>query len=600
MFKNLPIRWQLGFGFAAVVSLFAITLLMVGYLLAGLTHEVGEVNDNTLPLVLAVDEMDLSRSEVQQFLTDVSATHDPAGYKDAEEAAKRFSEGAERFKQFFTQRNDSAKLKELESIEGDFKTFYGLGKTMAETYLRDGMDAGNVIMKGSNGAPGFDKASEVLAQGLKKFRKDQVGNAQSASASSLDSAKYIEHTMLVGGVLAAVLAAAVAALIVRGLLLQLGGEPKVAAKLAQRVSEGDLSFQIRIRAGDTSSILAQLKGMQSSLVKVVRAVREESEGVATASSEISQGNHDLSARTESQASALEQTAASLEEFSANVKQNAESAQQANQLAVAAAQVASEGGAVVSEVVETMKHINDSSSRIFDIISVIDGIAFQTNILALNAAVEAARAGEQGRGFAVVASEVRSLAGRSAEAAKEIKTLINTSVERVEQGTLLVGKAGATMGEVVQSIQRVTAIMGEITANSTEQSESVSQISEAVNQMDQVTQQNAALVEEMAAAATGLKSQSNALVQTVATFSLGDEAAHARQFTAPYRASVPKIYTPPRPATNPVAFNGKMASSVPRRAPALRNSLASKLDPTPAPSVASKGATSAATDDWETF
>ena len=317
MFKNLPIRWQLGFGFATVVGLFVITLLTVGYLLAGLTHEVGEVNDNSLPLVLAVDEMDLSRSEVQQFLTDVSATHDPEGYKDAQEAANKFSEGADKLKQFFTQRHDSTKLKELESIESHFKTFYGLGKTMAETYVRDGMDAGNALMKGTDVAPGFDKASEVLKQELKKFRKNQVSDAQSASASALGSAKSIEHTMIGGGVLAAVIATTFAVLIVRGLLLQLGGEPTVAAKLAQRVSEGDLSFQIRIAAGDTVSILAQLKGMQSSLVQVVRAVREESEGVATASSEISQGNHDLSARTESQASALEQTAASMEELSAS-------------------------------------------------------------------------------------------------------------------------------------------------------------------------------------------------------------------------------------------------------------------------------------------
>lgn len=598
MFKNLPIRWQLGFGFAAVVGLFVITLLTVGYLLAGLTHEVGEVNDNSLPLVLAVDEMDLSRSEVQQFLTDVSATHDPDGYKDAQEAAKRFSEGSDKFKLFFTQRHDTTKLKELESIESHFKTFYSLGKTMAETYVRDGMEAGNALMKGTDVAPGFDKASEVLEQELKKFRKDQVSDAQSASASALGSSKSIEHTMMIGGALAAVIAAAFASLIVRGLLLQLGGEPKVAAKLAQRVSEGDLSFQIRVAAGDTSSILAQLKGMQSSLVQVVRAVREESEGVATASSEISQGNHDLSARTESQASALEQTAASMEELTSNVKQNAESAKQANQLAVAAAQVATAGGAVVSEVVETMKHINDSSSRIFDIISVIDGIAFQTNILALNAAVEAARAGEQGRGFAVVASEVRSLAGRSAEAAKEIKTLINTSVERVEQGTLLVDKAGATMSEVVQSIQRVTAIMREITANSTEQSNSVSQISDAVNQMDQVTQQNAALVEEMAAAASSLKNQSDALVHTVATFSLGDEAVHTRQIAPPIRASVPKTLTPPRPTVKALANRGKLASNATRKAPVLTG----PLTPTPKPSanVASKGVASAATDDWETF
>jgi len=598
LFKNLPIRLQLGIGFAAVVGLFVVTLLTIGYLLMELTHAVGEVNDTSLPLVLAVDEMDLSRSEVQQFLTDVSATHDPDGYKDAQESAKRFEEGVDKFKQFYTQRHDSAKLKELESIDGHFKTFYGLGKIMAETYVRDGMGAGNILMKGTDVLPGFDKASEVLEQELKKFRTDQISDAQSASANALGAANSIEHTMMLGGLLASILAMAFGALIVRGLLLQLGGEPRVAAKLAQRVGEGDLSFQIRLKTGDTSSILAQLKGMQSSLVQVVRAVREESEGVATASSEISQGNHDLSARTESQASALEQTAASMEELSANVKQNAESARQANQLAVAATQVATRGGAVVTEVVETMKHINDSSSRIFDIISVIDGIAFQTNILALNAAVEAARAGEQGRGFAVVASEVRSLAGRSAEAAKEIKTLINTSVERVEQGTLLVDKAGATMSEVVQSIERVTAIMGEITANSTEQSDSMSQISDAVNQMDQVTQQNAALVEEMAAAASSLKNQSDALVHTVATFSLGDETVHGRQIGPPARTSVLKKITTPRATTNALAHKGKVTSNATRKAPVLTNPTA--FTPKQSADAASNGVASAAKDDWETF
>jgi len=259
-------------------------------------------------------------------------------------------------------------------------------------------------------------------------------------------------------------------------------------------------------------------------VRVVSQVRQGAVGVAAASTEIAQGNLDLSARTESQASALEQTSASMEELSGRVKQNADSAQQANQLAVNASQVAQQGGVVVSQVVATMRGINEASHKISDIIAVIDGIAFQTNILALNAAVEAARAGEQGRGFAVVASEVRSLAGRSAEAAREIKTLIQTSVTRIDQGNALVDLAGSTMQEVVQSIQRVTDIMGEISAASLEQSHGVTQIGEAVMQMDQVTQQNAALVEEMTAAASSLKVQAQDLVQTVAMFKLNAHGA----------------------------------------------------------------------------
>ncbi|GAB4214609.1 MAG: hypothetical protein Fur007_11140 [Rhodoferax sp.] len=293
-----------------------------------------------------------------------------------------------------------------------------------------------------------------------------------------------------------------------------------AVVLAQRITDGDLTHHIRVVGKDElSHLLANLEAMQTRLASVVRAVRQGSESVASASGEIAQGNHDLSARTESQASALQQTAASMDQLSATVRQNADNAAQANQLAQNASQVAVQGGDVVGQVVDTMRAINQASHKIADIIGVIDGIAFQTNILALNAAVEAARAGEQGRGFAVVASEVRALAGRSAEAAKEIKALIQESVVQVDQGSTLVDQAGTTMQEVVASIKRVTDIVGEISAASQEQSQGVAQVGEAVTQMDQVTQQNAALVEQMAAAASSLQSQADELVQTVATFKL---------------------------------------------------------------------------------
>ena len=329
------------------------------------------------------------------------------------------------------------------------------------------------------------------------------------------------------GALALLVAAGIGWVITRSLLKQLGGEPGEAAEIAQAVSQGDFTRSVPLGAGDTTSLMASLSAMQGNLAQVVTMVRQSSEGVATASAEIAEGNNDLSARTEQQASALEQTAASMEELGATVRQNADSAKQANQLAQSASTIAVQGGNVVGQVVETMKGINDSSRKISDIISVIDGIAFQTNILALNAAVEAARAGEQGRGFAVVASEVRSLAGRSADAAKEIKMLINASVERVEHGTTLVDQAGVTMAEVVSSIKRVTDLMGEISAASNEQALGVSQVGEAVTQMDQTTQQNAALVEEMAAAASSLKSQANELVQAVAFFKVnGGHAAPA--------------------------------------------------------------------------
>jgi methyl-accepting chemotaxis protein len=301
-------------------------------------------------------------------------------------------------------------------------------------------------------------------------------------------------------------------------------------EIAQQVADGDISREIN-SAGqpeEMRKVLVALHNMQESLVRVVHDVRQGSSGVAGASSEIAQGNHDLSKRTEQQATALQQTTFSMRQLSETVAHNAENSRVANQLALNASKVAIQGGEVVGQVVETMKGINESSRRISDITSVIDGIAFQTNILALNAAVEAARAGEQGRGFAVVASEVRSLAGRSADAAKEIKALISASVDRVEHGTTLVDKAGVTMAEVVASIGRVTDIMSEISAASSEQAAGVADVDSAVHQMDQATQQNAALVEEIAAAASGLKAQAADLVRVVEVFRLGSEPSRELQ------------------------------------------------------------------------
>ena len=322
------------------------------------------------------------------------------------------------------------------------------------------------------------------------------------------------------------------------------------------IAAGDLATPIPQGAKDEpGQLLTELAIMRNKLAEIVSNVRQSAESVSTASAEISQGNHDLSARTERQASALEETAASMEELGSTVRQNSDSAQAANKLATNANTVAVQGGEVVAQVVETMKGINDSSRKIADIISVIDGIAFQTNILALNAAVEAARAGEQGRGFAVVASEVRGLAGRSAEAAKEIKQLISASVTRVEQGTALVDKAGLTMTEVVTSIRRVTDIVREISAASAEQSDGVGQVGEAVMQMDQATQQNAALVEEMAAAASSMKTQAQELVDAVAVFRL-EQSSTALASRTPHHASAPTLATAqlrPAPSVRPRAI-----------------------------------------------
>ena len=303
---------------------------------------------------------------------------------------------------------------------------------------------------------------------------------------------------------------------------QLGGEPDYAAAIAGRIAAGDLGTDVTVKANDRSSLLFAMKSMRDNLANIVGQVRMGTDTIATASSQIASGNLDLSSRTEQQASSLEETASSMEELTSTVKQNADNARQANGLAMTASEVAKKGGSVVAEVVGTMTAINDSSRKIVDIIAVIDGIAFQTNILALNAAVEAARAGEQGRGFAVVASEVRNLAQRSAAAAKEIKTLIGDSVEKVEIGAKLVDQAGATMDEIVESVKRVTDIMGEITAASQEQTSGIEQINQAITQMDEVTQQNAALVEEAAAAAESLQDQAANLSQVVSIFKTGNE------------------------------------------------------------------------------
>lgn len=298
-----------------------------------------------------------------------------------------------------------------------------------------------------------------------------------------------------------------------------------AVQVAKTVAAGDLTSRIELQqpGDETGQLLSALREMNQSLVRIVGEVRSDADTIATASGQIASGNMDLSARTESQASSLEETASSMEELTGTVKQNADHAREASQLAESASEVALKGGAMVSQVVETMTSINQSSRKIVDIIGVIDGIAFQTNILALNAAVEAARAGEQGRGFAVVATEVRSLAQRSANAAKEIKALIGDSVERVEIGARLVDQAGATMSEIVASIQRVTHIMADITAASQEQSSGIEQVNQAIMQMDETTQQNAALVEEAAAAAASLQQQAGNLAQVVSVFKLDSDS-----------------------------------------------------------------------------
>jgi methyl-accepting chemotaxis protein-1 (serine sensor receptor) len=474
-----------------------------------------------------------------------------------------------------------------------------LAATVAEArgaYVQQGLKPAIAALKANDWAETSRINVELLAPlytklrvGMESLLKLQVAEAKKEYEGAIES----YQTVRLISIASIVVGLAVAWVFGLALLRSLGRSLKNAVKIAHAVAKGDLTQTIYSQGKDeVAQLLKALEAMTQSLVSVVSNVRQGSEGVATASAEIAQGNNDLSARTEQQASALEQTAASMEELGSTVRQNADSARTANQLAVSASTIAVEGGNVVAQVVETMRDINESSRKISDIIQVIDGIAFQTNILALNAAVEAARAGEQGRGFAVVASEVRSLAGRSADAAKEIKSLINASVERVEHGTVLVDQAGTTMTEVVSSIKRVTDIMGEISAASNEQALGVAQVGEAVTQMDQATQQNAALVEQMAAAASSLKSQAQELVQTVAVFQL-DNAPVQRASTAPRPISTP--LRKPLPPARRLAVTHSAT-----RAPQKRPSLPAAPKRLAPPQPATKAPVATPDDDWETF
>ncbi len=398
-------------------------------------------------------------------------------------------------------------------------------------------------------------AADQWQAGLKDMLDRQEMLSKGEEAAAKQAYANARLLMLALGMLAICFGAVSAWLVTRSITRPI----EAAVRIAQTVALGDLTSRIEVRSTDeTGKLLQALKDMNDSLIKIVGQVRSSTDTIATASSQIATGNLDLSSRTEQQASSLEETASSMEELTSTVKQNADNARQANQLAISASQVASQGGTVVAQVVETMGAINASSKKIVDIISVIDGIAFQTNILALNAAVEAARAGEQGRGFAVVASEVRTLAQRSAAAAKEIKTLIGDSVERVEVGSMLVDQAGSTMRAIVSGIQNVADIMAEITAASQEQTSGIDQINQAICQMDEVTQQNAALVEEAAAAAGSLEDQASKLAQVVSEFKI--EAVHgaaiaslseakARRSVAPQaRAIARQVQAARRPAT----------------------------------------------------
>jgi methyl-accepting chemotaxis protein len=415
------------------------------------------------------------------------------------------------------------------SYESGLERVFSLAAGEALTQRSEALSA--VLVETRKHANTLDDLLTLLAQ-------QKEARAKAAAAETTRMYESSRFMMIVLTLCSALGGVALGMLITRNLTRQLGGEPKDAANIATLIAGGDLNVAIATRAGDQSSMMFAMKQMRDSLATIVGQVRSGTDTIATASAQVAAGSLDLSSRTEQQASSLEETASSMEELTSTVKQNADNARQANELAATASTVAIKGGAVINDVVGTMGQINESAKKIVDIISVIDGIAFQTNILALNAAVEAARAGEQGRGFAVVASEVRTLAQRSASAAKEIKALIGDSVEKVDIGSRQVAHAGATMDEIVQSVQHVTNIMAEISSASHEQTAGIEQINQAVAQMDQVTQQNAALVEEAAAASESMQEQAAHLAQVVSVFKLGASAQAAHEAGVHDKAAQP--------------------------------------------------------------
>jgi methyl-accepting chemotaxis protein len=552
-FQHLKISTKLFVSFASVLLLTVVLGVTSITAISNINRSAEDMATNWLPSVQAVLTLqtkvgDFRRWELAHLLT-------PEAPKMAM-YEKRMEETLVAMKAIDTAYGKLISGDEEREIHKDLlKQWEGFmvehGKLMELSRKNDKEEAKQTASEGS---------AKMLGEVNARLAKLVKINAEGSEASAANAASVVARSRAI--VLTVLGVAIVLGLLLSWWVARLISRPlKVAVEAAQQVAAGDLTANVASSSRDeTGDLLRALREMTASLSKVVGGVRSGTQSIATASAQIAAGNMDLSSRTEEQASSLEETASSMEELTSTVKQNADNARQANQLAVAASAIAERGGAVVSQVVSTMGDIDTASRKIADIIGTIDGIAFQTNILALNAAVEAARAGEQGRGFAVVATEVRSLAQRSAAAAREIKVLIGDSVAKDDTGNQLVRQAGDTIAEVVVSVQRVTDIMGEITSASQEQSAGIEQINQAIAQMDQVTQQNAALVEQAAAAADSMQEQAGALAKSVSTFRLDG----AGQVLASPAAAVTKALAPAtvRPAT------GRPVKGLPTHAPSL--------------------------------
>jgi methyl-accepting chemotaxis protein len=535
-FSKLKLATKLAISFAAVLVL----TLTVGVLsivqLARVNQTATDLGANWMPSVKTVLELRSNLARYRQAELQHILSEDEGGMSRYEKRLAALLSDARKNQQEYGQLVISSEEKALYDEVGKLMDLYVAETPKLVALSRsEKRDEAIALIRGES-----LRLNNALHEQIDKLVT--YNNEGAREAQQRGNALYTESRRLIIGLVAAslVIGIGAASLMTRWLIKRLGGEPDYAAEIAQRIAAGDLTAQVEVSQHDRTSLLFAMKTMRDSLVDIVSQVRAGTDTIATGSQQIAAGNRDLSSRTEQQASSLEETAASMEELTSTVRQNGDNARQANALAVSASEVAGKGGAVVAQVVDTMASINASSRQIADIIGVIDGIAFQTNILALNAAVEAARAGEQGRGFAVVAAEVRNLAQRSAGAAKEIKVLIRDSVGRVDAGAKLVEQAGATMDEIVASVQRVTDIMGEITAATGEQTAGIEQVNQAISQMDQVTQQNAALVEEAAAASDAMQGQAGNLAQVVSVFKLdGTQAAPAtpRAKTAGRRATV---------------------------------------------------------------